>query len=362
MDGRIIRSKGIQTFLNNCLASKFANINLNATQQEIARRWNARDMGCHDPAYRNPARRINLHEFINTLEKLDPSKGLATGYVDGLVTTADRMVLGTERTAEGLGSKGMPRIEQIGEENSVAYQLVKDALVKAFTLSLNLVNNPLTALLISILTYYTKYIPDEIIINLAAHGKFKNFDIDLQMVIQADIKGLNNIDVSGIAANELKRVGSYLNDNPQILLKYIGKREGRKMATQIATIIAISVAKQIAIRMAMTRRYKSFLKQIKPGSSTKALAGVLVFLLKTQGLLQQASNSSQHLHNRSPLLWQQLRKLDGLDMIYFFVEDYIGELVDRIGLAERNPERFLEMIIKILQPPGTAKDLFFLTR
>lgn len=111
--------------------------------------------------------------------------------------------------------------------------------------------------------------------------------------------------------------------------------------------------------MSKSVRYKRFLRNVKPTKTTKNLAGVVVFLLKTQGLLQEASNASQRLHNRSPKLWQALRQQHGLDMIYFFIEDYIREYVDRIGLAEKNPARFIEMIVEILKPPGTIDDLFF---
>jgi hypothetical protein len=364
MNGQVIHSIGIQNFLNNCASSDTSNIDFFAGKQQIERRWRECDMGCHNPGYRVLGRNSNYSEVISTLVKIDPSKGVAAGYIDGLVTTTSRVAKGVERTGEGLGLAGGQRIDEIGEENSLAFMLVKDALVKAFTLSLNLVDNPFTALIIKIITDYIKYIPDEVIVELAVHGKFKNLDIDMQMVVRASLKGLTNIEVTDVAIDGLKLIGTYLKNNPQMILKFIGKREGKKMATQIATLIAIAIAiaKNIAINLAMTKRYATFLKQVKPGDSNKNLAGILVFLLKSQGMLQDASNASHRLFAKSPSLWRELRQLNGLDMIYFFIEDHVSEYVDRLVLAERSPTRFIEMIVALLKPPGTAKDLFFLSR
>lgn len=362
MNGQVIRSLGIQKFLDNCAASSTSNIDFFAGKQQIEHRWRECDMGCHGPSYRVLNRDATYSEMLDTMAKIDPTKGLATGYVDGVVTTTGRVVKGVERTGEGLGLAGMQRVGEIGSENSLAFNLAKDALAKAFTLSLNLVDNPITALIINVLTEYVKYLPDEVVIELAVHGKFKNIDIDLQMVVQASVKGLTDVDITDVAVDEMKQLANYLKNNPELIMKYIGKREGKKFATKIATMVAIEIAKSIAIKLATTQRYKSFLQNVKPGGSTKNLAGVLVFLLKTQGLLQEASNASHRLFTKSPLLWRELRRLNGLDMIYFFVEDHISEYVDRIGLAERSPTRFIEMIVALLEPPGTAKDLFFLAR
>jgi len=359
MNGRIIRSMGIQRFLDNCRAPSFANIDMFASIQRLEQRWHECDMGCHDPGYRVLHRQATYSEMIDVMAKVDPTQGLATGLVDGVATTTGRIAKGVERTADGLGASGTGRIADIGIENSLAFNLAKDALVKAFSLSLNLVDNPFTALIINVITYYIRYVPDEIIVQLAAHGKFKNLDIDVNLAVQANLKGMVNIDLKGFAESELRQIGSYLKNNPQAILKLVGKYQGRKLATYIATHIAITIAKQIAIGLTKSYRYRNILRNTRPGKTTRGLAGVLIFLLKTQGLLQDASNASQRLHNRCPLLWQKLRSAHGLDMIYFMVEDYIHEYVDRVGLAERDPARFVEMVVAILQPPGTVDDLFF---
>jgi hypothetical protein len=359
MDGRVIRSLGIQKFLDHCADIPHSNIDFFATKQQLEQRWNECNFGCHGPSYRVLYRQSTYTEVLEFLNKIDPTYGYATGVIDSTITNTSKIVKGGERTAEGLGVSGTDRIAEIGRENSLAFNLAKDALVKAFSLSLTLVDNPFTALIINIVTTYIKYVPDEIIVQMAAHGKFKNIEIDMNMTIQATTKGLTNIDLSGLEISELKLVGEYLKNNPQFLLKLLGKYHGRKLVNYIATHIAIAIARQIAVGMSKSFRYKRFLKTVKPSKTTKNLAGVVIFLLKTQGLLQEASNASKRLHNRSPKLWLKLRQQQGLDMIYFFIEDYITEYVDRIGLAERNPDRFIEMVVAILKPPGTIDDLFF---
>lgn len=95
------------------------------------------------------------------------------------------------------------------------------------------------------------------------------------------------------------------------------------------------------------------------GKYTKSLVGVLNTLLKTQGVLQAASKASHRLHASSPMLWQFFRSRGGMDLIFFLVEDYLKEYVDRIGLAEKHPIQFIKMIDAIVTPPGRLEDVFF---
>lgn len=361
INGETVRSRGIEIFRTNCGSSSTANIDFFASKQLVESRWQKCEMGCHGPQYRVLYRDTNYSEVMDTLEKLDPTQGLATGVIDGAATTTHRVIKGVQRTGEGLGLAGGQRIGEIGIENSTAFKLAKEALVQGFSWSLSVVNNPFTALIIKILTHYMRFMPNEIIVELAIHGKLKfvNADIDVRLVVQASIKGLTDIDLSDAAIAELNDIASSLKNNPQLINRFVGKQIGKRLATHIATLVAIAIAKQVAAGLARTIRYTNILKHSRSGKSTKGLAEVLVFLLKTQGMLQVASEASGRLFGRSPLLWQSLRQMNGLDMIYFFVEDFLSEHVDRIGFGEKHPTQFIEMVVAILEPPGTAKDLFF---
>lgn len=359
INGRVVRSMGIQRFLDNCAQSQFSNIDFFASQQKLEHRWHECNMGCHEPAYRTLQHDATYAELLNNLTKIDPTKGYAVGLASSVVQTTERIGLGTVRTGEGLGLGKDGRVAEIGLENSLAFELAKDALIKAFSMSLTLVDNPFTAMIIKVVSMYMNYVPDDILIKLAVHGKYKNLDIDINMAIEASVKGLTNIDIAKFTRTEIEKIGSYLNNNPQLILKQIGKYQGRKLATLIATHIAISIAKKIALSFSKSPFYKNTPKSIVPGRNAKGLAGVLIALLKTQGMLQAASNASHRLHSRSPKLWRFLRSRGGYDLIYFFAEDYLKEYVDRIGLAERNPVLFIEMIAAILKPPGNIKDVFF---
>lgn len=359
INGRVVRSMGIQRFLDNCGSSQFSNIDFFASQHQLEHRWRECNMGCHEPAYRTLRHEATYAELLNNLTKIDPTKGYSVGLVSSAVQTTERIGLGAERTGEGLGLGKDGRVAEIGLENSLAFGLVKDALIKAFTFRLDLVDNPFTAMIIKIVSMYMNYVPDEIIIKLAVEGKYKNLNIDINMAIDASVKGLTNIDISKFTRSEIEKIGNYLENNPQLILKQIGKYQGRKLATLIATHIAISIAKKIVLTFARSPFYKNTPKSVVSGKSAKGLAGVLIALLKTQGMLQAASNASHRLHNRSPKLWHFLRSRGGYDLIYFFTEDYLTEYVDRIGLAERNPVLFVEMIAAILKPPGNIKDVFF---
>lgn len=361
MNGQAIRSRGIQLFVDNCSTIPTSNIDFFASRETLEKRWRACEGGCHTPSYRVLHRQSNYTEIMTSIENIDPTKGLATGVLDGVIRTTEYTAKGVQRTGEGLGFAGEKRIGEIGTENSLAFNLAKDVLSKGFSLSLSLIDNPFTAMIIKIITYYMKFVPEEIIVELAIHGKLKfpSGDIDANLVIQGSMKGLTEIDLKGMAISELKDIASLLENNPRMLNRFIGKQIGNKLATYIATIIAIAIAKQVAARFARTMGYRNTLKQITSGKSAKGgLAGVLVFLLKTQGMLQVASEASSRLHNKSQLLWQSLRQMNGLDLLYFFVEDLLFEHVDRISFGEKHPTSFIKMVEAILEG-GSADDLFF---
>lgn len=364
MDGEAIRTLGIQRFIETCGSRPFSNIDMCASQQKLERRWHECNMGCHDPDYRVAHHEMSKTEFMHSLYEIDPSSGFGAGVVDAVYSTSSRLVGGTERTAEGLGLGKDGRVAEIGYENNLALNLAAEMLKKTVTLSYDLATNPVTALIIKIVSAYMHYVPDEIIVTLAGHGKIKNLKIDYSLTIDASIRGLTDLDFTKIMSDELKRVGNYLQNHPDLIFKQVGKYEGRKLANIVATYIVISIAKSIARYAAKTKWFKLMNDHIPSGVNgggkyTKGLVGVLIALLKTQGVLQAASKASQRLHNSSPMLWQFFRSQGGMDLIYFLVEDYLKEYVDRIGLAEKHPVQFIKMIDAIVTPPGKIEDLFF---
>ncbi len=352
MDGNVIRNLGIQSYLDNRGAQSTSNIDFFASQREQISNWKQCNFGCHTPSYRILKRQATYAELINFLGKASP---LLAGGVDGSYQTVRKIVSGAERTEQGLGLEGMDRIEEIGEENTLVFRLAKSVIVKLFSVDINLLENPITEMVVRVIETYTAAIPQPIMNTIIEQGKLKFDEIDMFMVLQAIQKGLTHVDT----AEGISSVSEFLQKNHSPIEQMIGKHIGKKVATYVAVIVAIQIAKQIAITISHSQSYQNFLKSRAASKNAKGLAGVAVSLLKFQGTLQIASRGSMGLKSKCPVLWSQLRDRGGLDLLYFLIEDYVTEYVDRISLAERNPTMFVQMINSLIRANGDANNIFF---
>jgi len=353
MNGRAISEVGINTYLTNEPKLNTSNINFFASQEEQIRNWNECNFGCHTPSYRMLNRQPTYSEFINLISKASP---LLAGTIDGVYSTGNKIGEGLDRTGEGLGLEGSDRIAEIGAENRQVFLMAKNVFIKLLSMDINLVDNPITEMVIRIINAYTKAIPHEIMIPIIENGKITYENLDMAMVSQAIRKGLINIDVSeGIGSS-----ADFLKNNSGTIQQFAGKVIGKKIATEVAVILAIQIAKELAKVIARSPLYVKFLKFSPADKSPKGLAGVVVTLLKLQGTLQICSNSSLRLRSKCPTLWNELNRGErGLDLLYFLIEDYVSEYVDRISLAEKDPAKFVEMIKALVATNYSAENIFF---
>ena len=127
MDGSVIRRLGIQSYLDNRDSQSTSNIDFFADKQKIMQNWQQCNFGCHHPGYRVLNREATYADMMQLLDSVHPS---VAGFVDGNYQTFKRVGLGTKRVAQSYGASGLDRIAEIGEENSLAFNLAKNIIMK----------------------------------------------------------------------------------------------------------------------------------------------------------------------------------------------------------------------------------------
>lgn len=211
----------------------------------------------------------------------------------GIYSVGQDIVLGIERTGEGLGLGENGRVATIGYENSAMVGLIEDFI----KFGINDKKSPLYKSIVIILENYYSHFPDEAISFLAKKA--------------------------GIAAG------------------YTAGRMvvGKKLATATATRIAMSIAASAA--------YKQIARRLGVSAGASATGiGTPIGLLMMQGFMQRSSHASSRLMNRSPKLHYQLKRNGNLHLLYFILEKPLEKHIDVISTAERNVSVFNKAINK----------------
>jgi hypothetical protein len=351
--GKVVNVIGIQRFLDYCASSSFSNVDIFASTTDLEHRWKKCNMGCHHPGYRTGSSK-RTETWTNAVQTIEgvPVFGQVAARVLDPITGALILGGGVVRTGDVFNQEGF---DKIGAENYAAIDLVQTLLTQAYNVSLSAVDNPITTMIIHLIADYTLSIPEEVLVQLATTGKLNLNDFDVHMTTRAIQKGLTYLAASAATQAAI----TYIKNHPEKVVEYFKNKAIDKLSTYIATIITVKITKSILKSLPSSWHYKNFLDATKFTKTTKGLADALLILLKTQGTLQTAGEASRRLHAKLPTLWGDMRHTHGVDMVYYMVEDFVKEYVDRISLAQNDPARFAEMVLAILEPPGTAKDLFF---
>lgn len=221
---------------------------------------------------------------------------VATALGKGVYSVGEDIVLGAERTAEGLGMRGTSRISQIGRENELLVGLMTDL----FRYGVTMPNSPLYDIISTILLEYYDKFPEEALQKLAKAGGLGLGYMSGRMVI------------------------------------------GKMLATKVTTVIAMKIAQSAA--------YKQFAKKIGVSAGVGATGiGVPITLLMIQGVGQRASAGSQRLRGKYPTLYNKLRAKKGLDLLYFLVEKPMAKHLDAIFTANLGPQEFQNKTVKVYE-------------
>lgn len=212
---------------------------------------------------------------------------ITTALGKGVYSVGQDIVLGIERTGEGLGLGDDGRSASIGYENKAMVAIVED-FVK-FGLSDQ--RSPIYKSIVHVLEHYYSYFPDKAISSLAKQA--------------------------GVGAGYT--VGRML----------IGKKLAASVATRITIAIAASTAyKQIAKRIG-----------VSAGASATGI-GTPIGLLMMQGFMQRSSHASVRLKNNSPKLYTILQRNGNLQLLYFLLEKPLEKYIAAISTAENNSQLF----------------------
>lgn len=211
----------------------------------------------------------------------------------GIYSVGQDIVLGVERTGEGLGLGDNGRVSTIGYENRAMVTLIEEFI----KYGINDKRSPLYKSIAHVLEHYYSYFPDEAITYLSK-----------QAAVGA-----------GYTAGRM----------------LIGKKLAAAIATRIAMAIAASAAyRQIAKRIG-----------VSAGASATGI-GTPIGLLMMQGLMQRSSHASLRLRMKSPKLYGLLRQNGNLQMLYFLLEKPLEKHIEGITIAERNLVGFQNSIYK----------------
>lgn len=222
---------------------------------------------------------------------LDNSVDVAAALGKGVYSVGQDIVLGIQRSGEGLGFGNDGRMAEIGHENSAILSLLEEF----FRYGASDKKSPLYKSIVHILEHYYSFFPDDVISALTK---------------QAGIG-------AGYTAGRM----------------VIGKKLAEAIATKIAVAIAASTAyKQIAKRIG-----------ISAGASTTGI-GTPIGLLMAQGLMQRSSLASARLRMKSPQLYFLLQRNGDLQLLYFLLEEPLKKYIQAIHTAEKNYTDFINAI------------------
>lgn len=221
---------------------------------------------------------------------------MGTALGKGVLSVAEDIYGGVERTAEGLGVRGADRMAEIGAENEYLVGHLMTLVGEATTNW----ESSLYKLVRLILQEYYQHFPESALREIA--------------------------DAAGVA-------GSYA----------VGRFVlGRMIARRIAVEIVHTIARSAAFRALAARL------GISAGVGTTGV-GLIVTVVMVQGLAQRASHASQRLKIRFPRFWGMLRSQEGLDMLYFLVEEPLAKYLDAIEHAQQSPEEFERTVLEHYQ-------------
>ncbi len=210
---------------------------------------------------------------------------------NGIYSVGEDIVLGLQRTGQGLGLGENGRMAKIGYENRAMVTILE----KFIKYGIENQKSPLYQSIALVLEHYYSYFPEHAVRSLAKQA--------------------------GVLAGY--NVGRMI----------IGKKLATAVAMRIATVIAASVA------------YKKLAKRIGVSAGASATGiGTPIGLLMMQGFMQRSSLASTRLKNKSPKLHSLLQRNGDLQLLYFLLEKPLEKYIHAIATAEKNSIQFQNAI------------------
>lgn len=195
----------------------------------------------------------------------------------GIYSVGEDLVLGVQRTGQGLGTSGRARISEIGRENRLIVNLIEDT----FKQGAKGKSSPLYKAVYFILENYYQKLPDPVFDELVRQSGLVATHMGGRMVI------------------------------------------GKKIAEQAAIRISASIAASVA--------FKKLAKKLGVSAGASATGvGLPIGLLMMQGMVQRSSLGAIQLQRKSPELYKLLKTNGNLQFVYFLIEKPMKPYVDSI--------------------------------
>ena len=355
-DGALISELGVRRYLKATRDIKTSNIDFLIRGAAANRAWQECNFGCHGPTYRVLKRPSTKGELLKPLDDISP---LLSGAVNGMqhqtIGQVDRLAGGVKRTAEGLHLTGEENFRNVGSENTAAYQFAASAFEKVVTFEIDVLDNPISQVVMTIVSEYTTALPEWLIEETLKQGALKfPTKIDTVWLLKATSLGL----IENANPENITKVAKLLNDPVQ---RMAAKQLGKALTPIIAMAIASSITRLILKRSPELPAMRRVLVNIRQTTRkmTGSLGSAMLSLLNTQGYLNMAAESSRSLQRTNPRLWNILRfKLNGANMVYFMVESMVQEYVERLALLEGNPKEFAKVMEALIKAKKT-NSIFF---
>lgn len=116
--------------------------------------------------------------------------------------------------------------------------------------------------------------------------------------------------------------------------------EAAKSAGVASTYMTTRIATQFALVNIISKKLTSQIAtKVIARSLTRVGVGFTVSALIVQGVLENASASSQRLRRQHPQIYSKLREKD-LDMIYFMIEEPMSDIMELLKFKNKKPEEF----------------------
>ncbi len=355
-DGALISELGVKRYLKATKDIKVSNINFLIREIAARKSWQDCDIGSHGPNHRILRRPSTKAELLKPLEDISP---LLSGAVDGMhhqtFGQVDRLARGVKRTAEGLHLTGEEGFSNVGDENIAAYQFASSAFEKLLTFEIDLLDNPVTQIIMAVVSEYTTALPEWLIEETLKQKALKfPTKIDTVWLLKAAALGV----IENANPEDIEQAVKLLNGPVQHLVaKQIGKKIGVALALAIAAAITRNIMTQSSNLPVLKRQLAKLRRSARQMNGS--LGKAMIALLNAQGYLDKAATASRELKTTNPRLWNILRlKLNGANMVYFLVEDMVSEYVDRLALLERNPKEFGKVMHALIKDKHTQAIFF----
>ncbi|TCI02398.1 cellulose-binding protein [Corallincola luteus] len=352
-DGNLVSELGINKYIEAYKSIHFSNISMLGRTSTYEKKWQTCDFGCHGPTFRRAVPNTSYSTVLGGIQK---ESHFLAGVIDGIKTravdTPARIAGGIDRTTEGLGLQGQQRFQDVGGENLVVAQAFATTMKKAWEMDIQSIFNPIAQCVTAVVSAYISILPKEYINAIAETGALK---VD-SALNEGYIKAAAQLGIINLPdPSQLANASSLLKGRTG---QFIGKQVGVKLTNAIIAIIVYQISLKILKSPQLTAHTKKNFSQLRK-IAKGGLAGALVNLLKAQGHIDRAADSSRMLKRGCPALWNIMRyDLKGVDMILFLIHDYVVEYLDRLKLLETDPLMFASLMNALIKA-GRTKEVFF---